>query len=81
MGESENITISSGDAIILFTDGIIESRNQEMEHFGIERLKEHVWKHRKDPGKKMAESLLENVKVFTGGNIQDDYTILVIRIL
>lgn len=79
LSEPEIIPYRSGDILLLYTDGIMEARNAEMEEFGLERMKEIIYEKRKAPGKIIAESLLSEVKKFTGGAIEDDYSILVIR--
>lgn len=77
--DPEIIPYQSGDLLILYTDGIMEARNGELEEFGIARMKEIIYSQRRAPGKIVAESLLSEVKKFTGGAIEDDYTLLVIR--
>ena len=73
--------ILPGDFIVLFTDGIIEAKNEENEQFGIDRLADLVRSYRNMDGKDLAEYLLGKVKNFTGGILDDDYTILVIKFL
>ena len=70
-----------GDMIVLFTDGIVEAKNKDREEFDYERLIMLAEKHRKDSPREMSEKLLEGVEDFTGGEIDDDYTILTIKFL
>lgn len=79
--EPEKRNFRSGDLMILFTDGIIEAHNTEREEFGFERLNEIVYRLRKTDSRLIAETLVQQVKAFTGGIIDDDYSILVIKFL
>lgn len=79
MGEPETIGFNPGDLLILFTDGILEARDDKQEEFGIEKVKQIVTELRKAESKAIAEALLEEVMKFSGGAIDDDYTILVIK--
>lgn len=81
MPEPDRFNVIPGDLIILFTDGIIEAHNSEREEFGIERLQEIVFRLRRTSSQLIAETLVQQVKAFTGGVIDDDYSILVIRFL
>lgn len=81
LGESEHISIHPGDLLILFTDGIIEARNNKMEEFGFDKLQDIVTRLRKTDSRLIVETLVAQVKAFTGGRIDDDYSILVIKFL
>lgn len=77
----ERIQFAAGDLMILFTDGIIEARNRDKEEFGFERMEEIVFRLRKTDSRLIAETLVQQVKSFTGGVIEDDYSILVVKFL
>lgn len=79
--EPEVQSFSPGDLLILVTDGIIEARNADKEEFTFERLQEIVSRLRKTDSRLIAETLVQQVKAFTGGKIEDDYSILVIKFL
>ncbi|MGB9906278.1 MAG: SpoIIE family protein phosphatase [Candidatus Saccharicenans sp.] len=67
-----------GDLAVLYTDGITESRNQDKEEFGEERLIEAVRKNSKLPAQKMLEMILGEVNKFSQGIEPDDDRTLVI---
>jgi len=74
------VAVSSGDVLILYTDGITESRNSEGKEFGIDGILAAV---RGASGKK-AEDILAAVfaalREFTGGaDPDDDRTLMVIK--
>ncbi len=79
--EPDRFLANPGDLLILFTDGIIEAHNFEREEFGMERLREIAFRLRRTDSQRIAETLVQQVKAFTGGIIDDDYSILVIRFL
>lgn len=79
--EPECLPFSSGDLMILFTDGIIEAHNEGREEFGLDRLREIVYRLRDRQTQVIAETLVQQVKAFTGGDINDDYSVLVIKFL
>ena len=81
MAEPEVHSFSPGDLLILVTDGIIEARNAEKEEFSFERLQEIVKRLRRTDSRLITETLVQQVKAFTGGKIEDDYSILVIKFL
>jgi serine phosphatase RsbU (regulator of sigma subunit) len=81
MQEPEVHSFSPGDLLILVTDGIIEARNADKEEFTFERLQEIVSRLRRTDSRLIAETLVQQVKAFTGGKIEDDYSILVIKFL
>lgn len=81
VGQPERIDFSPGDIVILFTDGIIEARNTNTEEFGLDRLIEIVRRLRKSDSRLIVETLVQQVKAFTGNKIEDDYSILVIKFL
>jgi serine phosphatase RsbU (regulator of sigma subunit) len=81
IGEPEKLKTRPGDLLILYTDGIIEARNSKMEEFTFERLQDIVQRLRKTDSRLIVETLVSQVKAFTGGKIDDDYSILVIKFL
>lgn len=79
IGPTQKIPIQSGDILLLFTDGIIEARNEAGEEYGYERLRNTFRTYRKSPAQDLANQIAESTKAFTHSALQDDYTVLVIR--
>ncbi len=79
--EPERFSYHPGDLLILYTDGIIEAHNEERDEFGMDRLKEIVFRLRQRDSQVIAETLVQQAKAFTGGDIDDDYSILVVKFL
>ncbi|UCH12061.1 MAG: SpoIIE family protein phosphatase [Candidatus Omnitrophota bacterium] len=83
--EDENIyqseiTFNKGDHILLFTDGVIESRDFEGKEYSIERLEDFIRKNRKAQVDSFNEQLVSELNMFTGKKFNDDIFILNIRI-
>jgi len=76
---AEQIQYEKGDFMVLYTDGIIEARNDEDEEFGYDRFQEVLEAHKDDEPKAIGEAVLEAVNTFSGDDIHDDYTVLIIR--
>lgn len=73
------INIKSGDEIILFTDGITESRNKEGEIFGNNRLLDFISNLKPDDD--TADLLREELLKFTDNELEDDVSLIAIKIL
>ncbi|GAB4403051.1 MAG: hypothetical protein OHK0039_01700 [Bacteroidia bacterium] len=79
VGQPQQIHIAPGDFLVLYTDGIIEARSKSGEEFGVERLRETILRNSHESGTVIAAEIVSAVKFFTHADIQDDYTVLVIR--
>jgi len=78
--EENPIRIESGDALILFTDGIHEARNVKEEEYGIKRLAMAVPKYAAGSAKEISNSIIEDVVRFMGDAEQyDDMTLMVMK--
>lgn len=80
---TEEVIIGKGDRIILFTDGIIESRNTKGELFGEERFIEIVQGYK---GKNITALKNEIVAaayrwIYPKKEFDDDFTIIIVEIL
>ncbi len=71
---------ATGDFLVLFTDGITESKNAHREEFGYERLISTVEKNKTAKAQALSEAILQAVQAFSGREInEDDCTVLVVR--
>jgi len=71
--------LCSGDTLVLYTDGITESFNDEEEEFGERRLIEAVLRHRELPAQAMISSIVDEVQRFSPQEQHDDITLIVAR--
>ena len=78
----ESIKLESGDAVVLFTDGITEAMNTNGEEFSDERLEELSVKYFRESAEKILANIKKNVEEYTRGAEQsDDITSVIIKAL
>ena len=74
------VTLSPGDLIVVFSDGVTEAFAGELEEFGEERLIECVRNNATLPPRALLDQVMAAVRAFTGDSPQsDDQTVLVLR--
>ncbi len=74
------VDVSSGDRLLLFTDGITEAEGPQGEEFGIERVTAFAEAHAANSAARMNQQLLEQVTEFCGAQFRDDATLLVVAV-
>ncbi len=80
--ESATFTISKGDSIFLYTDGVNEAMNEADEEYSYERLEDYLKENSTGSITDMVDRNLESVKEFAGTTPQsDDITVLALRYL
>lgn len=77
--EVDTFTYQPGDVMVLYTDGINEARSTDGEEFGYERLQTVIEQHYQQGAEQMADAVVSSVKDFASSDLQDDYTVLIIR--
>lgn len=78
--EEGNFTLSPGDFLVLYTDGVTEALNAGDEEFGQERLAEFILSRRSKPFKGIVDDLLDRVVEFSNSSqAADDITAIVLR--
>jgi sigma-B regulation protein RsbU (phosphoserine phosphatase) len=78
--EAGTLALRNGDAIVLYSDGIIEAPDDEDEEFGMERLQALLEPMHGRPLREIQKSVLEAVNHWTQRDPNDDMTLFVIRI-
>jgi serine phosphatase RsbU (regulator of sigma subunit) len=73
----EHVQLEPGDRLVLFTDGITEIANAAGEEFGEERLMELLRANRALDAEAMQKRVMAAIAEFSGGNFQDDATLIV----
>ncbi len=80
MLEDATYTMTSGDTVLLYTDGITEAQNEAHEEYGYERLEALVREQAQLSARELFETIIDDVHLFTAGVPQlDDITLMVIR--
>lgn len=75
-----SLKLSSGDILILFTDGVVEATNQLDKFYGDNRLHEVIKMNKNLNAKEIVRKLSDDLKQFGDGSaLHDDMTILVIK--
>ena len=77
------VQLQNGDILVLFTDGLVEARNNKNELWGFERMEQAVKSLSPEiSAQQMAEGLIAEANRFAGTAMQhDDMTIVVVRVL
>lgn len=75
--------LQPGDAIYLFSDGIVESHDRDRQQFGTDRLFSMLEQFERDeiPVQKVCKDVLSKVKNYVGGPLRDDATIFGLRLI
>lgn len=77
---SDVLTLTPGDLIVLYTDGVTEATNAADEEFGLERLQQVVVPGRFLPLKDLGESVADELDKFVDGKpFGDDRTLVILR--
>jgi len=78
--EEKTITLTHGDLILLYTDGLTEAENAEGEFFGLQRVSEILIQHSQQSPQVIIEILLEQLKQFRrSASFNDDITLMVFK--
>lgn len=78
--EHDVISMESGDLFVLFTDGISEAMNRQLEEYGEERLEELIREKNGEPAQEILDSIVRSVQHYADPtNQSDDITALVLK--
>jgi sigma-B regulation protein RsbU (phosphoserine phosphatase) len=78
--EQAEVSVAPGDRLVFYTDGITEARNPEGDEYGEERLLAAATAVRTESADTIKTALLDDVNAFTGGQFEDDATLIVVAI-
>ncbi|MBD8876724.1 SpoIIE family protein phosphatase [Labrenzia polysiphoniae] len=77
---THEIPFTSGDIIVLHTDGVTEAESPTGELFGMDRLRESLRRHRTGDAKEIAQGIIDDLKHHIGTQkVHDDITLVVMR--
>ncbi|MDX1636680.1 MAG: SpoIIE family protein phosphatase [Balneolaceae bacterium] len=79
--EEETITLSSGDIMVMYTDGVTEAMNPEQtEEYEEKRLIECIKSNRERTTEEIQQAIINDVKGFSEDIQHDDVTLIVIKV-
>jgi len=77
---SEQIRLTPGDVMLLYTDGITEAENQNNQYFGMDKLTDLLLQYHELDAKGIVDGIIKAVYEFIGtAPIYDDITMMVIK--
>jgi sigma-B regulation protein RsbU (phosphoserine phosphatase) len=78
--QTGELRVEPGDMLVLYSDGLTDSRSKAGERFGLDRLKEAAIRERRRGARGAHDAILAAVQAFTGGApLVDDLTLLMLR--
>ncbi|TMQ56297.1 MAG: GAF domain-containing protein [Candidatus Eisenbacteria bacterium] len=77
--KEKQVEIRRGDVLALYTDGITESMNEAKELFGEDRLRDVIRSRKEGSAAEIVRGIRETVGAFSGGESDDDLTVVVIK--
>lgn len=79
--DEQKITLSSGDLLVFYTDGVTEALNsEETEEFGEERLLACIQENRDQSPTGLQQSIIHEVENFSNDVQHDDITLIVLKV-
>ncbi len=77
---TEKLSLVPGDIFTMYTDGVVELRNQEGIEFGIERLAATIHLSRDLPAEELLQKIIQATQQFSGSqSYMDDFTLVIIK--
>jgi serine phosphatase RsbU (regulator of sigma subunit) len=71
--------LERGDTLAIYTDGLVEVRNEQQEEFGPERLSDLVREASRDEADAIAKRCIDEISSFAPGRLRDDVTVVLLR--
>lgn len=72
-------TIQPEDELVVYTDGVIESRNRVGQQYGLKRLQELM--HRRPPPRNWPQFITSTIQKYSAGRSEDDVLVAALRFL
>lgn len=69
---------SAGDVLVIYTDGLEETFNRDLEMYGLGRIIERVKTHRRCSAEEIVEALIHDAESFSGRPERDDDLTLIV---
>ncbi len=73
--------VKPGDKVVLFTDGIIEARNDQQSEFGMDGIIKSIKSHYRESSEDLMKSIIRDLSNFTDlSDTKDDATLFIIEL-
>ncbi len=79
--ETGEVPLRPGDLLVMFSDGITEAGAREGKEFGEERLQALIHSQDGKPLSEIEKGILRAVRAWTGDEVEDDMTLVLVRAL
>jgi sigma-B regulation protein RsbU (phosphoserine phosphatase) len=74
----KSVELEPGDRLCIYTDGVVESRNEIGEAFGSDRLRDSLLAHGRGPADQIARDTITDLNTFRATEqLSDDVTLLI----
>ena len=78
--EIHQLDLQQGDTLVLYTDGVTEATNKNLQQYGVNNLRECVLRNFETTADTIKESLIRDFRGFIGNYpMADDFTIMVLK--
>ncbi|HYC62090.1 MAG TPA: SpoIIE family protein phosphatase [Thermoanaerobaculia bacterium] len=78
--QERELALLPGDRLVLFTDGVSEATDAAGEQFSEERIEELVADSRELDANELQRTIVDAASSFAGGELEDDLTLVVVRV-
>jgi phosphoserine phosphatase RsbU/P len=79
--KSSKLELSLNDMMILYTDGVINSRDSNKQHYGTERLENNIQNLNDLTAEEVVKRLVKSIVIFEEGHQADDISLLALKFL
>lgn len=77
--KTHQLTVETGDVLLMYSDCLLECRNNEGEFYGDERIFKTFAAAQGKTAKEIMDFIVRDFNQFAGNNIHDDMTLIVLR--
>jgi PAS domain S-box-containing protein len=74
------VNLGVGDAVVFYTDGVVEERDDDLRTFGQERLQEVLGSAKERTASELVDNVVDAVTSFSGRVPRDDVAVLALRV-
>ena len=78
--DESTLILEENDTIVLYTDGITEAKNEDLEDFGDKYFTEILLENRKKSAEELSKKVIKEVSMFSHNHMQyDDITLVILK--